>query len=422
MIGAMKKDSPCPPLDVAAIRADFPMLNHNADSASSQALHYLDNAATSHKPSAVIDAISDCYAHHYGPVHRGLYAQAEDATARYERARKRIAGFIGAHSADQLIFTRSATESINMVAQGWARQRLRPGDEVWVSRMEHHANFLPWQRVCQQTGARLRLIELKADGSLDLEGAAGLYGARTQLIALCQVSNVLGVVNPIAQVVQQAGVKGIPVLVDAAQSVAHMPVNVNQLGCDFLVFSAHKMCGPNGIGALYAKPERLEEMEPLILGGGMVDQVAEEDSSWAPYPAKLEAGSANLAAAVGFAAAADYLSRLGMQAVQHHVMALTRQALQNLSHIPGIKVYGPCKPTEHAGIVAFNVKGIHPHDLAQIAGEHSVAIRAGHHCCQPLMKHLEVGATARTSFALYNQSQDIGALIEAIAVARRTLL
>ena len=414
------RDQPCPgTMDVETIRSHFPLLSRRD---GARPLCYLDNAATSHKPVSVLDAIDDCYRNHYGPVHRGLYELAEDASARYERARLTVARFVGAPSADQLVFTRSATEAINLVAAGWAEPRLQPGDEIWISRMEHHSNFLPWQRACQRTGARLRIIELQADGSLDLGGAAGLYGPRTRLIALTHVSNVLGVITPIRAVAAQAQARGIPVLVDAAQSVAHLPISVTELGCDFLAFSAHKMCGPTGIGALYAKAERLEEMEPLLVGGGMVDEVGDLQSSWAPYPGKFEAGSPNLAGAVGFAAAAEYLTGVGMDRVQAHVQALTDAALRALAAISGVQVYGPPDAARRAGIVAFNMAGVHAHDVAQLLAERGVAIRAGHHCCQPLMHSLGVPATARASFALYNRREDVEAFIDAVQWVRQVFV
>ncbi len=406
-------------LDVDAVRSQFPLLNERVGGSS---LCYLDNAATSHKPLSVLDAMDDCYRHHYGPIHRGLYALAEDASARYEAARASVARFVGAPSADQLVFTRSATEAINLVAAGWAQPRLQPEDTVWVSRLEHHSNFLPWQRVCQRTGARLRIIELKSDGSLDFENSADLYGPRTRLIALSHVSNVLGVVNPIREVAENARLRGIPVLVDAAQSVAHLPVDVVALGCDFLAFSAHKILGPTGIGALYAKSEHLKDMEPLLVGGGMVDEVGESHSSWAPSPGKFEAGSPNLAGAVGFAAAVDYLTGIGMDRVHAHVRDLTRQALRGLAAIPDLQIYGPSDATRRAGIVAFNLPSVHAHDVAQLLAEHNVAIRAGHHCCQPLMQFLGVPATVRASFALYNRRDDVEKLIDAVQWARRVFV
>jgi cysteine desulfurase/selenocysteine lyase len=396
-------------------RADFPLLR---DAQAGRSLHYLDNAATTHKPASVIAAISGCYRQYNAPIHRGLYPLAEEATQRYEQARAAVARFIGAPLPDQVIFTHSTTEAINMVAWGWARPRLARGDRIWVTRMEHHANLLPWQRICQECGAELHVIELGEDGSLDWQAAEGLFDRRTRLIALCQVSNVLGVENPVRSICAGAAVAGIPVLVDAAQSVAHSAVNVAALDCDFLAFSAHKMYGPTGIGALYAKPERLGEMEPLLVGGGMVDQVTAETASWAGYPERFEAGSPNLAGAAGFAAAVDYLTQVGMDAIHEHVATLTRQALEALAQVRGLRLI-PDRTVDRSAIVSFVVEGVHPHDLAQIAGEQGVALRAGHHCCQPLIQHLGVTAVTRASVALYNSGEDIEALLRAVDQARR---
>ena len=276
-------------LDPLLVRQDFPLLR---DAPLAQGLHYLDNAATTHKPQVVIDAISDCYGGFYGPIHRGLYPLAEEASGRYERARARLATFLGAASADELVFTRSATEAINMVAWGWARERLQPGDRIWVSRMEHHANYLPWQRICRDRGAELRIIELHEDGSLDLAGSPELFAPQTRLIALCQVSNVLGVENPLRELCATARAHDIPVMVDAAQGVSHLPLDVCELGCDFLACSAHKMYGPGGIGLLYGRAERLQEMAPLLLGGGMVDEVGEgtAESTWTRHAGALRGG------------------------------------------------------------------------------------------------------------------------------------
>jgi len=352
------------------------------------------------------------------PIHRGLYPLAESASAAYEGARERVARFIGAKHPEQLVFTRSATESINLVAQGWLAPRLRPGDRVWVTRMEHHANFLPWQRVCREKGAELRIIELREDGTLDLERAEGLLDRRSRLIALCQVSNVLGVENPVREICRLAGSAGIPVLVDAAQSVAHIPVDVAELGCDFLAFSAHKMYGPGGIGALFGKPERLEETEPLLVGGGMVDRVDDERADWADIPARLEAGSPNLAGALGFGAAADWLSRIGLERIHAHVTDLVRRATADLAETPGLRLI-PGAETARSSIVSFDVQGVHPHDIAQVAGERGVALRAGHHCCQPLMQHLGLPATVRASFGVYNGPDDLAALVDAVQAALR---
>lgn len=408
-------------LDPYLIRNEFPLLSDQASDnlgRSAQPLHYLDNAATSHKPAVVIDAMSDCYRHYYAPVHRGLYPLAEQASDHYEKARENIARFIQAPSPQQLVFTRSATESINMVARGWLQPRLKAGDEVWVTRMEHHANYLPWQAVCHAAGAELKLIELNNDGTLNLDAAEGLYGPKVRMIALSHVSNVLGVINPIEDVIKNAHQQGIKVLVDATQSVGHIPVNVASLACDFFAFSAHKMYGPTGIGALYGSVQCLDEMEPLLLGGGMVDLVADNECVWMPVPEKFEAGSPNLAAAVGFSAAVDYLQQKGIAHLQHSVARLTQYALSLLLAIEWVTVYGPKISEQRVGIIAFNVAGVHPHDIGQIAGEMNVAIRAGHHCCQPLMTSLSVAATARASLAPYNTEADIDALIESIKRAR----
>jgi cysteine desulfurase/selenocysteine lyase len=402
-------------LDAVRLRRDFPIL---LEQGAGRELVYLDNAATSQKPNCVIEAIADCYRSYNAPVHRGLYKLAQEATARYEDARARIARFIHAPSSEQIIFTRSTTESINMVARGWAASRLKPGDAVWVTRMEHHSNFLPWQRICHASGAELRMVELNPAGELDLSACPDLFGPRTRLIALSLVSNVLGAINPVSEIVQRAAERNIAVLADAAQAASHIPIDVETLGCDFLALSAHKMCGPNGIGLLYAKPQRLEEMEPMLLGGGMVDQVEAEEATWAEAPAKFEAGSPNLAGAVGFAAAADYLDGIGMIAVQQHIAALTRSAMDALTAFPDITVYGPIA-ARRAGIISFNLASVHPHDLVQAAGEEGVALRAGHHCCQPLMHRLGISGTARASFALYNTISDIDALVAAIDKARR---
>ena len=396
-------------------KADFPLLR---DSELGHALHYLDNAATTQKPEPVIAALSECYRECNAPIHRGLYPLAEAATRRYEQARATVARFIGAPSADQLVFTRSTTEAINAVAQGWARARLARGDRIWVTRMEHHANLLPWQRVCRERGAELRVIELREDGSLDWQAAEELFDRRTRLIALSQISNVLGIENPVQALCARAAEEAIPVLVDAAQSVAHSRVDVTDLDCDFLAFSAHKMYGPTGIGALYAKAERFAEMEPLLVGGGMVDEVTLEAASWAGGPQRFEAGSPNLAGAVGFAAAVEYLNQLGMEAIHTHVAGLTRRAIETLAQVPGLRLI-PERSVDRAAIVSFVVDGVHPHDLAQIAGEQGVAVRAGHHCAMPLHQRLGVPASVRASFYLYNTPDEVDQLGAALEAALR---
>lgn len=402
-------------LEVERIRADFPILNRRE---ADRPLVYLDNAATTHMPATVIAAMEECYRGYCGPVHRGLYPLAEEATRRYEDARARLARFLNAPSGDQIVFTRSTTESINLVAQQWARPRLGPGDTLWVTRMEHHSNFLPWQRVCAQTGARLGIIEIDERGILQWESCRDLFAPATRLIALTLVSNVLGTINPVREIAARAAARGIPLLVDAAQAAGHFRLDVRLLGCDFLALSAHKMYGPTGIGALWGKSARLGEMEPLLLGGGMVDQVADDASSWAEPPLRFEAGSPNLAGAVGFAAAADFVESLGSAAIERYLDALTRRAMAALADLRDVVVYGPDRPDQRSGIVSFNLDGVHAHDLAQVAGESGVALRAGHHCCMPLMRRLGVAATARASFAVYNRPEDVEALVGALARAR----
>jgi len=406
-------------VDPQSIRRDFPLL---CDAPLAQGLHYLDNAATTQKPQVVIDAITECYSAVYGPIHRGLYPLAEEATQRYESARARLARFIGSSLADELVFTRSTTEAINMVAWGWARERLRPGERIWVSRMEHHANYLPWQRICRERGAELRIIELGEDGGLDLAGAPELFAPGTRMIALSQVSNVLGVETPLRELCASARALDIPVLVDAAQGVSHLAVNVAELGCDFLACSAHKMYGPAGIGFLYGRAERLAEMAPSLVGGGMVDEVGEgtAENSWSQVPARFEAGSPNLPGALGFAAAADYLEHLGLARVQAHVASLTNLAAAALADLPGVRLW-PQAGVQRSGILSFTLDDVHPHDLAQVAGEQGVAIRAGHHCAQPLMRRLGLTATARASFGVYNDLDDVNALVRAVDSARRLL-
>jgi len=402
-------------ISVESCKQDFPIFDQYPD------LHYLDSAATTQKPRCVIEAIASSYATTCAPVHRGLYDLAAKASEHYERARQSIADFIQAPDAAQVIFTRSATESINLIACGWARPRLVGGDEIWVSEMEHHANFLPWQRICNETGATLRLIPVSASGELLLSDVAeDIANGRGKLIAVSHVSNVLGCINPIETVAKLAKQCEIPLLIDASQSVGHIPVDVQGLDCAFMVFSSHKMYGPDGIGVLYGKQEFLEQCEPLQLGGGMVDTVGLNNSRWAALPEKLEAGSPNLAGAVGLAAAAEYIAAIGLDTAHHHAATLAASARHRLSEIPGVRVFGTTDDAarQSVGIVSFDVADIHPHDVAQIAAEHQVALRAGHHCCQPLMRAMNITGTLRASYGLYNDSSDTDALIEAVRQAQ----
>ena len=388
-------------------RADFPQLRDDP------ALHYLDSAATSLKPDTVLEACTRSLGHDYGPIHRGLYPAAEKATDQYEDARATVATFLGAADTDQLIFTRSATESINMVAQGWLQPQLAPGDEVWVTELEHHANYLPWQRACSQRGAVLRVLPIDSRGAIDINDLPPLH-ERVKLIALTLVSNVLGVRLPVEAICARAKATGTAVVVDAAQAVGHQSVDFSAMGCDFLAASGHKMLGPTGVGVLLGRRTLLDEMEPLLVGGGMVDQATLASPVWSALPAKLEAGSPNLVGAVGLAAAARYLDLAGRDAVAQHVHKLTVQAATALRAIESVTVYASESASASHGIVSFEITGVHPHDIGQIAGESGVAIRAGHHCCQPLMQALGVDATARASFALYNDSEDVDALVAAV--------
>lgn len=417
----MLEQSPQTPSEciLLSCKSDFPVFSHHPE------LHYLDSAATTHKPQCVIDALTGSYEQHCAPVHRGLYDMAAQASLNYEKARLTVARFINAEAPENCVFTRSATESVNVVASGWARHQLKALDEVVVTEMEHHANYLPWQRVCEQTGAKLRVVKVSADGDLLMEDAS-YWSHKIKLIVITHVSNVLGTINPITQIVEKARKYGIPVLVDASQSVGHMPVDVQELDCTFLVCSAHKCYGPEGIGLLYGKQAYLEQCEPLLLGGGMVVRVSmhtadsdqSEKTSWTRLPARLEAGSPNLSGALGFAAAIDYVQHLGVDKLQAHTGFLARQASEKLTQIDGVSVIALNNNNklhnDNAGIVSFNVDAIHPHDVAQTAADHNVAIRAGHHCAQPLMNALGVGSTVRASFAAYNTEQDIDALLCAI--------
>ena len=403
-------------LDVASIREDFPILRRQVHG---KPLVYLDNAATSQKPEAVIEALAGYYRQFNANVHRGIHTLAEEATAAYEGARARVATFIGAGE-DEVVFTHGATEALNLVAWGWARHHLRPGDEIVVSLMEHHSNWVPWQRVAEERGCRLRVVPLTEDGRLDLEAFDRLLSERTRVVAVTHMSNVLGTINPVAEIARRARAAGAVVVVDGAQGVPHLPVDVGALGVDFLAFSAHKMLGPTGIGVLYGRRERLAEMEPLLGGGGMIRRVDLERSTWADPPQRFEAGTPPIAEAVGFAAAVDYLAGLGAGAVAAHERALVRYAWERLREVPGVTVYGP-EPEHRGGVLSFNVEGVHPHDVAQILDGEGVAIRAGHHCTQPLHRHLGVVATARASFYVYNDAGDVDRLVEGLHKARRLL-
>lgn len=398
-------------LDVSRIRADFPILQQRVNG---HRLVYLDNAATTQKPRQVIEALVRYYETSNANIHRGIHTLAVRATEQYEDSRRRVARFIGAAGPEEVVFTRNATEAINLVARAWADEAVGEGDEIVLSTMEHHSNIVPWQLLARRKGATLRYVGLTADGRLDLDDLRGAIGARTKLVAVTQMSNVLGTIVPVGDVAEIAHRAGALLLVDGAQSVPHLPVNVGELGADFLAFSAHKMLGPTGVGVLWARRELLEAMPPFLGGGDMISVVRPEGSSWADVPHKFEAGTPNIADVVAFGAAIEYLEGVGMRNVRRHEEELTGLALERLARVPGLRVFGPMSAGERGGVVSFAMEAAHPHDVATIADGYGVAIRAGHHCAQLLMRALGVPATSRASFSIYNDAEDVEALVEAL--------
>ncbi len=397
--------------DVQAVRADFPILERNING---KKLVFLDSAASSQKPLQVIEAISNYYRTSHANVHRGIYRLSEEATDAYENARGRVARFINANSKNEIIFTRNTTESINLVAFSWARANVNAGDEILLTEMEHHANLVPWQLVAQEKDARLRFIPITDDGLLDLTEMDNLLTERTKLVAFTQASNVLGTLTPVREIVDLAHSVGAVTVVDGAQGVPHMPVDVQALGCDFYAFSSHKMCGPTGVGVLWGRRELLEGMPPFMAGGEMIRRVELEHSEWAEIPHKFEAGTPAIAEAIGLGAAVDYLSDLGMEAVRAHEKELTAYALERLVEVPGLTVYGPTDLEVRGGVTAFALDSAHPHDIATILDSEAVAVRAGHHCAMPLHKRLCLPASTRASFYIYNTPEEIDRLIEAL--------
>src|SRR5215207_8212803 len=399
--------------DVEEIRHDFPILDRRI---GDNKLVYLDNAATSQKPRRVLDALAEYYEEHNANIHRGVHRLAEEATAAYEESREKVARFLSAPDTTSLVFTRGTTESINLVAYAWGRKFLREGDEVVLTEAEHHSNLVPWQLAAQATGAKLRFIPIREDGTLVLEEAERLIGPRTKLVGCIHSSNVLATINPVERLAQLAHDAGALLLVDGAQSAPHLPVNVEALGCDFFACSGHKMLGPTGVGVLWGRSEVLEEMDPFLGGGGMIREVHLDHSTWNDPPYKFEAGTMNIAQVVGIGAAVEYLKGLGMENVREHERRLGEYAYQRLSELEGITIHGPTE--ERTGIVSFTLPDVHPHDLSQLLDEEGIAIRSGHHCTQPLMRRLGVVATARASFYLYNTEQEVEALVDALARAR----
>jgi cysteine desulfurase / selenocysteine lyase len=399
--------------DVEKVRSDFPILGRKV---GDKDLVYLDNAATSQKPRRVLDALDDYYGLHNANIHRAVHRLAEEATAAYEGAREKVARFLGAPETAGLIFTRGTTESVNLVAYAWGRKFLKEGDEVVLTETEHHSNLVPWQLAAQATGARLRFVPVLEDGTLDMEAAERLVGERTKLVGCIHASNVLGTVNSVGRLAELAHEAGALMLVDGAQSAPHLPVDVQALGCDFFACSGHKMLGPTGVGVLWGRPEVLEEMDPFLGGGEMIREVHLDRSTWNDLPYKFEAGTMNIAQAVGLGAAVEYLEDLGMDKVREHERRLGEYAYGRLSEVEGITIYGPAEG--RTGLVSFSLPDVHPHDLSQLLDDEGIAIRSGHHCAQPLMRRLGVAATARASFYLYNTEEEVDALVVALEKTR----
>jgi len=401
--------------DVDTIRQDFPIIHQKM---SGKPLVYLDSGASSQRPLSVIQAMDECYRTYYANVHRGIYQFSEKSSAAYEDARKKVARFINAKSWREVIFTRNTTESINLVAYTWGRQNVKAGDTILMTEMEHHANLVPWQQLAAETGARLAYIPVDACGYCDMDAFERLINDSVKLVAVTQMSNVLGTVTPIGEIANRAHAVGARVLVDGAQAVPHMPTDVQAFDVDFLAFSGHKMLGPSGIGVLYGKREILQEMPPFLTGGDMIRKVTFEGAEWNELPWKFEAGTPAIAEAIGLGAAVDYLNNLGMHRVRKHEIELTAYAFDRLCQVEGIHIYGPPDPTARGGAVAFTLGDIHPHDLASVLDREGIAIRAGHHCAMPLHDKLGLTASARASFYVYTRTSEIDRLAEVLDTAR----
>ncbi|MBJ22883.1 MAG: cysteine desulfurase [bacterium] len=396
-------------LDVEKIRAEFPIL---ASEMRGRPLTYLDSAASAQKPRVVIDAMSDFYAAHYANIHRGVYQLSSEATVEYEAVRARVARFIGARDPREIVFVRNATEAINLVARTWGEENIAPGDEIVLTMMEHHANIVPWQMLASRRGASIRVAEIDDSGVLDLDDLERLLGPRTKLVAFAHVSNALGTINPVAEIVSLARERGIVTLVDGAQAVPHQPVDVATLDCDFYAFSGHKVFGPSGAGVLHGRLERLEAMPPFLGGGDMIESVSFEDTTFAQVPQKFEAGTPDIASIIGFGAAIDYLEELGMNEISAYEHGLLLYATERLEEVPGLRILGDAK--EKAAVLSFVLDDAHPHDIGTVLDAEGIAIRAGHHCAQPLMKRMGVPATARASLAFYNTRDDVDRLVDAL--------
>ena len=397
--------------DVQTIRQDFPILEQVVNG---KLITYLDSGASSQKPKSVIDALDTYYREYNANVHRGIYQFSEKASEAYEHARKKVGRFINARSWREIVFTRNATESINLVAFTWGQANLKAGDVILTTEMEHHANLVPWQQLAARTGASVKYIPITAQGCLDMAAFETLLTSAVKLVAITQMSNVLGTIPPIDEIIQKAHAIGALVLLDGAQAVPHMPVDVQALNCDFLAFSGHKMLGPTGIGVLWARQEILKEMPPFLTGGEMIKTVTLEGSTWNELPSKFEAGTPAIAQAIGLGAAVDYLQRLGMAAIRRHEIELTAYALERLNQVEGLRIYGPQDPNVRGGAITFTLGDIHPHDIAAVLDGEGIAVRAGHHCAMPLHDKLQLQATTRASFYVYNTPQDADRLVEGL--------
>jgi cysteine desulfurase / selenocysteine lyase len=399
-----------------ALRNDFPIFKKKING---NELVYLDNASTTQKPYSVIDSITDFYTNYNSNIHRAVYQLAEEATELYEKSREKIANFINVRP-EEIVFTRNTTESINLIAHSWARSNLKKDDGIVITELEHHSNIVPWQILCQEIGTQLEYVGIDEHGFLDLEQMIQLISSKkVKLVSLSHMSNVLGTIVPIEGIIKVAHEHGIPVIVDGAQSVPHMPINVKNIDCDFLVFSAHKMLGPTGVGVLYAKKEFLEKMRPFMGGGDMIKEVFKFHTNYNEVPYKFEAGTPNIADVVGFGAAIDYLEKIGMENIRRHEITLTEYALESILSLKYVTVYGPRDAKYRGGVISFNIADIHPHDLATIMNDHGIAIRSGHHCAQVLMQRLDVPATSRASFYIYNTKEEIDKFVNAIKEAGR---
>ena len=396
------------PFDIEKVRENFPLLKRKING---KPIVYLDNAATSQKPRQVIETVERYYEEYNANIHRGIYSISEEATTAHENARAKVARFINARSPEEIVFVRGTTEAINLVANSWGRTNIGPGDGIMLTEMEHHSNIVPWQLLAKEKAAHLKYIGVTSDGLLNQEDFhRHLEGGGVELLALTQTSNVVGTINPVREMVREAHSKGMMVLVDAAQSVPHMPVDVQDLDCDFLAFSGHKMCAPTGIGVLYARRKLLDEMPPYQGGGEMIREVHQFESSWKDPPYKFEAGTVNIEGGIGLGAAVDYLSSVGMRNIRLHEKELTKYALETVSKIKGMKVYGPMDPMVRGGVVSFNLGDIHSHDMASLLDEDNIAVRSGQHCAQPLHERFNIPSTTRASFYLYNTEAEVDAL------------